>query len=285
MRRMPVTLSISMHLAAIWLAGWPLGVGRPAWGEETPASADRPFRKLSGEQLAQLNKEAEEIAKGTQKPAVVVPHVEKGPAIDGELKEDFCQKAAKISLVKNGGENEKLEQQYGTEVYLLTDPQYLYLAFRCDDKVLKKDERVDPLETVFKWLCAGAVRERDQAVSEDDHYVEFVLEPGMQRKDDDYFHIAVNTLGTLYDAFERDEINWDPGTKVAVKPCDDYYVIELAIPLASLIPRGQKFPRLWAANFLRLRPQQGELAWNRTPKTHLPEKFGTLVFALGMLEP
>ena len=65
---------------------------------------------------------------------------------------------------------------------------------------------------------------------------------------------------------------------------DGFYVIEMAIPLESLVPSGGPFPTVWAGNFLRLRHHVGELAWSNSEKTHLPKNFGTLLFVLGEVE-
>jgi hypothetical protein len=240
----------------------------------------RSFAKASDAPAAQLEKEAEDAAKSTGKPAVVVPHVEKGPTIDGDLDEDVYKKAGKLTLVHNAGEDKELAEKFKTEIYLLTDPKYLYIAYRCGDFYLTPDRLTGPVESIFNSYLRARESRRDQDLGDEEN-IEFVLEPGAQRKSDDYFHIQVNNRGTLYDASNHDEINWDPETRVAVKPFLNFYSYEIAIPLESMFAEGKSIPRTWAANFLRFRHKHGELAWSKSSKTHETKNFGTLLFELG----
>jgi hypothetical protein len=267
-------------------------------------SSGRPFKPLPEARKKLLEAEAKAAAEASSRKegkgkdekvipgkAAVVPHMPKGPDIDGEM-DELYSRAARLTMERNEGP-EDMAVTHATEIYLLTDPRFLYIAFRIHEPSLDPatymKEEVGKIDFAKRFENMSRVRERDQAMWDDgtweDAYVEMLLEPGARRRPDDYYHIAVNTLGTLYDARDRDEINWDPAIQVKTKlGRDGWYVIEMAIPLDDLVPREQKFPKLWCANFLRMVHHVGEMAWSRSWKTHLPENFGTLVFELGAME-
>lgn len=250
----------------------------------------RPFKKVSGDALKALQQEAADLATKTKKKCVLIPHVKEGPKIDGVL-DPIYEKAGKAKLDRNDSGPKDIAEKYPTTVHLLTDPQYLYITYKCgepslDPKSYMKAElhKID-FDAKFKRL--SKLKERDQAMWDDhiweDAYVEFLLEPGAKRLPGDYYHLAVNTLCTFYDAKDRDEINWDPQSKAACKRHEGFYVIEVAIPLNDLVPADKPFPKVWAANFLRLRHKVGEMAWSKSWKTHIPKNFGSLIFVLGSI--
>ncbi len=265
---------------------------------EDPA---RPFKKISDAQKAALKADAEKAASRTEGkgkkakkytvPFAVVPHVKKGPAIDGDL-DDLYKDAAQFTLQRNAGAGD-IAKKYPAKVFVLTDPGYLYITYQCREPSLDPasymKEELHKFDFQARFNRMSRIKERDQAMWDDhtweDAYHEFLLQPGATRKHGDYYHIIVNTLGTLYDAFEVDEINWDPETKVKTKlGKKGLYLIEMAIPLNSLVPAGKKFPKLWGVNFFRFRHHVGEMSWSRSWKTHMPDRFGVLAFTLGLIE-
>ena len=258
--------------------------------ESAEPPSPRAARQMTAAELAALTEEANAVAVQSKLKCVVVPHLAAGPALDGDL-DDLYESAARGPLERNSGAQD-IAAKYSTEFYLVTDARYLYVACRCREPDLARknymEEELHKIDFAAKFQRMSRLTDRDQAMWDDytweEAYVEFVLEPGGERKTDDYYHIAVNTLGTLYDASHRDEINWDPATIVKTKHHDGYFAMELAIPLESLVPPKEKFPKLWAANFLRLRHHVGEMAWSKTEKTHTTKSFGTLLFALGVVD-
>lgn len=256
-----------------------------------PTIAEDSIRKgkeTSAKELAKLKKIGEELTKKNKLETIVVPHMNASFKIDGGIDEGY-KKAAKISLNRNDSGPKDIAEKYLTEIYLMTNSKFLYILFKCkepslDPKTFMKEELVHKnFEKIFKRM--SKLKIRDQAMWDDftweDAYVEFLLEPGGEREVDGYYHIAANTNGTLYDASNRDEINWDPKILTGTKHHEGYYVIELAIPLNELVSSEKKFPKIWSGNFFRLRHKVGEMAWSKSWKTHMPKKFGNIIFAIG----
>jgi hypothetical protein len=121
---------------------------------------------------------------------------------------------------------------------------------------------------------------KDSDVYNDD-CVELFLSPEPAKG---YYHIAVNGKGAVYDAQCRStndkNISWNGDISVKTSANEKSWIVELAIPFAS-INTGKPQPKTaWRANFCR--EQKGfkeDSSWAYTPGGfHNPERFGTLRF-------
>ena len=195
-------------------------------------------------------------------PHAQVPTALSPPIIDGKLDDPVWQMVAAISLnyTATGG-----DPAQPTEVYLAHDAQNLYIAYRC------RERRVSDIR--------AKMTAHDGAVFYEDS-VEFFLDPQGQAKD--YYHFAMNTLGTKYESLVYDP-NYNPDWQGACAKETDAWTAEIAIPFAAL--RATTLPAIWRANFCRNRavsadgPNAENMCWSPTYGSfHTPERSGRLVF-------
>ncbi len=128
-------------------------------------------------------------------------------------------------------------------------------------------------------MCRS-VRQHDGDVWTDD-CVEVFLAPD-PNEPNAYYHIVVNSLAVVRDEFwqdGRDDPSWDSHAQVAVRVESNRWVVEIAIPFASL-NRLPVVSDAWRVNFARERyavepPEL--LTWQPCQKGfHEPEHFGAL---------
>ncbi|MFC1479453.1 hypothetical protein ACFL6F_02550, partial [Planctomycetota bacterium] len=186
---------------------------KPIQKPKKPPKPPRPYRELTPAEKTELEamakKEGEahmQGKKGKEKPGkvVIVAHVKKGPVIDGEM-DDIYKQAAMLPMDRNDSGPADFGVTHKTTVYLITDPWYLYIAIECREPSLDPGkymkEELHKMDFQKKFDRMSKLTDRDQAMWDDytweDAYCEMVIEPGGKRKTDDYFHIAVNTKGTL----------------------------------------------------------------------------------------
>ncbi len=201
--------------------------------------------------------------------------------VDGTLAEPAWQRAEVIMLREDASGGAPRQR---TEVRLLWDDAYLYVAFHCEDRDI--------------W---GITTERDQPIYEQE-VVEVFL-------DDDsdgvgYVEIEVSPLNAVLDLFmlNREDVRkglWDwnsSGLRTAVVVDGDPYrretedrswTVELAIPFADMLTAPHIPPHdgdSWRANFYRIdRAEDGDeySAWSPTYRRnyHTPARFGRLLFS------
>ena len=129
---------------------------------------------------------------------------------------------------KNGKPNRAQAQ---TVVKAGYDSKYLYLQFICAEP--KGDK-----------LRARHTR-RDSMIFTDD-CVEFFLQPPNSPK---YYHVAINSIGGIYDVFGADK-KWNSNTEVKVKKTKKSWTVDCKIPLKSLGVTSLK-GQAWKVNFMR----------------------------------
>jgi hypothetical protein len=171
-----------------------------------------------------------------------------------------------------------------TDVRMLWDDQYLYVAYYCHDKHIYAD-----------------VTEHQGPVSKDDA-IEFYASPNPNKLDFDGFEI--NALGTWL-AFRiisgKEELRWEPqGLQIRTSfsgqqlkeysPNDDHWTLELAIPWGAFSNLAAHTPPRdgdrWRVNLNRIDRTDDEhqySTWSpvNTPKPRfaVPEDFGYVQFA------
>jgi len=195
-------------------------------------------------------------------PTAYVARTGTPPTLDGKIDED-AWKAAQIIHIGWTLDGSAVANQ-DTEVRLLRDANNLYIAYRC-------------LEPFVGKIRAG-VKGNDEDPWNDDSVEMFF---GTD-EDDDYYHVIVNSLPTVYDGFNKDK-GPDIGVRAAAAVGAGAWTAEMAIPLDK-IKIGGKRPTKWIANWVRNRYTRGrweELAWSPTfsGDSHVPKRFGTVLFA------
>ncbi len=193
-----------------------------------------------------------------------VPFTNSPPVINGAL-DDACWSNAlvlngfKLPLAGFAGVSFAAVQ---TEVRLLNDRNYLYLLFTCQEPSPEK--------------MRARMTERDMEIYSDDSVEIMISQPGQP-----YYHIAVNSLGTLYDAKEQDAA-WNAEITGIARTSESSWTVEVSIPLSALNVKWSPGIRL-AFNFFRAR-HAGEKpefsSWSVVQKRfHEPERFWLMELA------
>ncbi|MEA3403674.1 MAG: carbohydrate-binding family 9-like protein [Armatimonadota bacterium] len=181
------------------------------------------------------------------------------PVIDGRLDEDVWQDAGVADGFTLLG-NPQATPAQTTRVRITHDDATLFVAWECAEDTM--DEIV------------GTMTEHDAPVWSED-CVELFVSPAHDGSG--YYHLLVNPLGTLRDERGKEE-TWESNARAAATREDDRWLVELALPLASMqLPPG--VDEHWRMNFTRHRLPREELStWAPLPgeNFHQPEQFGHL---------
>ncbi|MFH1904854.1 MAG: hypothetical protein ABIK53_04975 [bacterium] len=200
-----------------------------------------------------------------------VSKIGKVPKIDGKLNETFWKESTWLPLSVNRkgvNENEK------TYFSVARNNRDLYLGFEC---FLSK---LNPVLNLLSEVLPE-VKNRDGRIWNED-VVEVFLSPeeGM------YYHVAVNGLGTVYDAIckggkgESRDTGWNcPGLKVASCIDEKKWSCEMKIPLSSIGLDKKGIPFTITGNFYReFAKEKIESAWSPTGGSyHHTDKFGDIL--------
>lgn len=196
-------------------------------------------------------------------PLLTAYRVATPPVIDGDLTDTCWREAAVGSPFVLATERALPKAQ--TAVRACWDAQRLHLGIQVEKPML------DPALNMLDQVLARQTG-RDADIFSDE-CIEIFLQPTAER----YYHLAINSIGTLYDAQNSGE-PWDGDCEVAAVRGDRAYTIELAITFASMgaAPQG-----VWRVNFARERTAVRELStWSGlTGAFHQPGAFGELRFA------
>lgn len=163
---------------------------------------------------------------------IIIPKTTLKPAIDGNLADPIWQGANKLELYNSSAG--KLVNK--TEAFVAYDDQNLYLAFKCYESQMDKMAKT--------W---NHVEERDNGIWEDD-CVELFIDP-LATKTDSVYQFIINSSSVIFDS-KHGEVNWDSDIEVSTKYYDNYWTIELSIPLLNFgyVPEGGE---MWRMNFGR----------------------------------
>ncbi len=191
------------------------------------------------------------------------------PQIDGELEEAVWKSAPANFGFFLLGTTKPAPQQ--TDVRVGYDHQNLYVGMICWEAHMAGQ--------MLEFKAAPDYRDRN--LMQDDS-VEFFLVPPRQTP----WHFAANALGARYDARGRtvadEAATTNPEWTVATSRHSNRWLVEAAIPFASLVPRGPFAGDEWGANFCRNQKPAAETStWAPLSQAafHLPAEFGRLVFA------
>ena len=186
------------------------------------------------------------------------------PLIDGKLNDKCWQTVSpEADFIYYRGKKEGSKAKEQSEFKVAYDKDNLYLAIVCHESRMKN--------------ISAVKTSRDSNVYEDD-CVEIFLLP---IDEINYFHIIINSLGTVYDTRKDVGASYDLPIVIAVKRYEYKWIIELKISLKSL-ERAKNGNIAFRANICRERYAGGaglELSqWTRTyTGFHQPEHFGFFI--------
>ncbi|MEN6306034.1 MAG: sugar-binding protein [Armatimonadia bacterium] len=186
------------------------------------------------------------------------------PVLDGALQEPCWQQATVCGPFLPASGN-KLDAR--TTAYLAWDDNNLYVAFECFDRFLQPMvQQTDKVKAERK--------DHDSNVFSDDCVEIFLDMPGGSS-----FQLAANSIGTRWEARDG-EVGWNGEWRAAAVRRDDRYIVECAIPLASL-GAGKLPGSTWRANFCRERSAVAENStWSGLQGAFNDRaQFGRVVFA------
>lgn len=195
------------------------------------------------------------------RPTLTCPPTEERPYLDGKL-DDPCWQAAKPLTLRAADAASGLDKSHPTEVRMLYDREYLYVAVRCAG-------RPTP---------ARKPRTRDEDMRA---YDRVSLMFDVDRDYNTCFHFQVDARGCVGDDCWGDK-TWDPKWFVAVHREAESWTMELAIPRHLLAGEALLPGQAWAMNVVRTLPAQGVAAMGlpaEAPETAIrPEGMGLLLF-------
>jgi photosystem II stability/assembly factor-like uncharacterized protein len=259
-----------------------LGEMQPAlqWYRDFAARThEGPWRRCALAELWLVNRTGE-----APKSVLYCRSTDSRPYLDGKL-DDPCWAGAKPvrlqavmdeqsrrDLARSGGRPgeeanlPEIEKRYPTEVRMAHDVDFLYIAVRCGHPAGQSVE-------------AAKVRTRDQDMRKNDR-VSIMLD-----LDRDYatcFHLQVDQRGCVLEDCWGDK-TWNPRWFVAIHREPTSWTAEIAIPRSTLTCDHITAGNAWAANFVRVLPGQGVLAFSlpaEAPEVALrPEGMGLILFA------
>ncbi len=203
----------------------------------------------------------------TDGPALVlVGETDIAPDIDGTFDDPAWRGAAVLTpFLLNGGGAPATQQ---TEALMCHDGNRLYLAVTCFERSLA------PM-TQQLHLLRQNVTEYDGNVFGDES-IEIFLQPGASG---DYYQLAVNMLGTRYDARGMDG-DFDLDWQAAARADEEAWYVEIAIPLAGLGVDPPTAGEEWGLNLCRNQnPNNESSTWSGlSGGFHQPEQFGRMIF-------
>lgn len=193
------------------------------------------------------------------KPVVWCRQLASRPYLDGKLDDPCWEGIRPVTLKDAVGETAK---EYGTQVWLAHDQDYLYLAVRCRHPEGRQVPTVK-------------VRPRDADLRPFDH-VGLLLD--LDRDYATYFHFQIDQRGCVCEDCWGDR-SWDPNWFVAIQSEPTCWQVEAAIPLLELTGDRLTEGKAWACNVVRVLPGRGVQAWSTPADVQpRPEGMGLLMF-------
>ncbi|MDD3927701.1 MAG: carbohydrate-binding family 9-like protein, partial [bacterium] len=194
------------------------------------------------------------------------------PVIDGKPDEVYLHGSVEIGNFSVPGNNGLAGEQ--TKCRLIYDKDNLYILFNCMERVL------DPVLNQVDRFRAE-VRERDSARLFRDDCVELFIAPGGIFPD--YYHIAVNSLGMVYDAREMGGPKSWNGAGIRARGTQDNgrWTVEIAVPFKAFGVSAPGPGDTWRINLCRTQqPGKEYSSWAPVSSKgfHSPERFGFVDF-------
>jgi hypothetical protein len=190
---------------------------------------------------------------------------DEAPRIDGLLSEGEWEDAARITgfaIISDGSTPEA-----DTEAWIARTPTQLLIAARCHEPLIAD--------------AVAVAEERDNSRIFNDEVIEIFIDADNDHET--YFHLAVNSLGTVFDASSGegvlDGVEFDAGMTAATARGEGEWTVEVAIPFSTTAVADSA--TIWGFNLARERHLPGHSensAWSATgSRFHAPWRFGDLV--------
>ena len=191
--------------------------------------------------------------------------------IDGLLTEDTWEKAQKATNFIQNFPIDSLMASAKTQVMVSYDEKFLYVAAKLYNSVSKQSYVTPSLKRDFRGEANDAI-----VIS---------IDPFMDRTNS--FSFGVNPYGVQREGLvvnggvngEDLSLSWDNKWFSEAKMFDDYWTVEMAIPLNTL--RFRNGAKKWLVNFYRIDSYNAERAgWAR-----VPNQFSMISLASPLLIP
>lgn len=192
--------------------------------------------------------------------------------IDGKATEAFWKESVLLKLQKHHWKSRNKPENSLVRLGMDKDNLYVFCDFS---------------ESAMSKVNAPP-RKNDSDVLWEDNCIEFMIDPTGERKD--YYYFTVTSAGFYSDAYaiklganSRMDYQWNSGMKAAVSHQPDSWSAEIAIPLKSMKPFGEKG---FTANFTRNQSVGNEsrlYSWSPFIRKNFQESdnFGRIRFACG----
>ncbi len=204
-------------------------------------------------------------------PFSVVNRTDLPPLIDGRFNDKCWEKSIEFSpFILIVGTDLPTQQ---TKAYITYDQNNLYIFMNCFENIL------DPaLQKIFEFKAEKT--EHDSNVWEDD-CVEVFIKPSS--KEEVYYHLVVNSKGTIYDARCQNSTcdkNWNSNAEVKTLVGEKAWTVEMGIPFRSLGVVSPEIGDRWRINLCREeKPYKENSCWSPTGGSfHNPSSFGEISF-------
>jgi len=200
--------------------------------------------------------------KGRIKEQAITRPLSTPPVIDGRVDPVEWSSAAQLSCFKVADSDDLADQQ--TQVWVSSDANNLYLAFRCMTSGQK------PLANH---------KANGESLWEDDS-MEFFIQIDTQKPD--YFQFIGNSASASFTGTNVGE-KWTTNAQYKASVSADSWEGEIAIPLSDLKVNGKLDGRVIGFNACRDHQTPGKLgsSWNRVGTFYrIPSTFGTVEFSL-----
>ncbi|MFH1616940.1 MAG: sugar-binding protein [Planctomycetota bacterium] len=195
------------------------------------------------------------------------------PVIDADLSDTCWKRSVAFGAFVNINGTWSREQ---TEGFLAYDDAYLYVAARCHESQVNSMTPDNKSHDDPKMALGDCLE------------IYFDVDHGHNA----FYHLMINQLGNIYEAScdtketVRD-ISWNPDCKVATTVGRNEWMVELAIPFASLSITSPMPGTTWGFNLNRERHRSNSSneygSWAMTKSFNDPTQFGNIVF--GSIDP
>ncbi len=181
---------------------------------------------------------------GPARRTITAPRLERAPVIDGRFSQAEWAGAIRLEGFSQQEPIEGAPATEATEVYLGRDANTLFIAFIAWDRAMGQVQAVHSA--------------RDQLQAAPDR-VGLWLDP--RRTGSRAFVLQFNPLGVQYDGIwsRRWDTDWDGVLASSGSVATDHYVVEVALPIATLVSGSA--PDRWDINFSRVIGRRGEESW------------------------
>jgi|SRR6476661_2261537 len=197
-------------------------------------------------------------------------------SIDGQLSEAAWAGAAPAGSFTQIDPDQGAPARFATEVRLLYDARYLYLAAVCRDTLRRSQLRAPDMRRDFNLL---------------DHDFLLICLDGF-RDERNAITFAINPYGAQRDVLVFDaklaDVEWDALWQVRTTRSDSGWVAELAIPWSTLryAPKADAGEYAWGLNLIRLRRASNEKSsWAPVPRALAPTRMDYAGLLTGLTPP